>query len=102
MSEAWLTIAGLAGATVAIKASGPLAVGAREPSPRALRVIALLAPALLTALVAIETFGADGRLTLDARAVGLAAAAGALVLRAPLVVCVVAAALAAAGARALA
>ena len=61
MSEAWLTIAGLACATVAIKASGPLAVGRRELHPRALRVIALLAPALLTALVLVETFAADGR-----------------------------------------
>ena len=102
MSEAWLTVAGLAFSTVAIKASGPLAVGRRELPPGALRVVALLAPALLTALVAVETFAADGRLTLDARAVGLAAAAGTLLLRAPLVVCVAAAALAAAGTRALA
>ena len=65
-----------------------------------MRVVALLAPALLTALIAVETFSAHGGLTLEARAVGLAAAGGALLLRAPLVACVAVAALAAAGARA--
>lgn len=101
MSAAWITIVGLAVATIAIKASGPAAVGGRELPPRVLDVIALLAPALLAALVAVETFGAERALTVDARVVGLAAAGAALWIRAPLVVCVGVAALAAALARAL-
>jgi hypothetical protein len=45
-------------------------------------VIALLVPALLTALVVTQTFGEDGRLVLDEKAIGLAVAAVALTLRA--------------------
>ena len=40
-------------------------------------VIALIAPALLAALVATETFGGEGcELTVDERALGVAAAGG--------------------------
>jgi len=46
-------------------------------------VIALLAPALLTALVVTETFGEDGPLVEHERAVGVGVAALALALRAP-------------------
>lgn len=59
---------------------------------RVQRVAALLPVALLAALIATQTFG-DG---VDARAAGLAAAVGAILLRAPfLVVVAVAAATAA-------
>ena len=103
MSDAWLVIGALAVATVAIKASGPLAVGGRELPPRVLSVIALLAPALLAALITVETFASEHRaLSLDARAVGLAAAGLALLLRGSLLTCVAAAAAAAAGARIIA
>jgi branched-subunit amino acid transport protein len=79
MSAAWATIIVLALATVAIKASGPVLVGGRELPPRLSRVIGLLAPALLAALIMTETFGGPGRsLTFDARAGGLAAAAAIL------------------------
>jgi hypothetical protein len=102
MTDVWITIGVLAVATVMIKAAGPLAVGGRPLSAPATRVISLMAPAVLAALVVTGTFaGPDGELTLDARAVGLAAGALAIVLRAPLLVVVVAAAAAAAGARAL-
>ena len=56
-------------------------------------VIALLAPALLTALVVTETFGEDGHLVLDERAVGVGVAALALALRAPVLLAVALAAL---------
>ena len=102
MSETWVVIAGLALATVAIKASGPLAVGGRELPPAIVSVVALLAPALLTALVLVETFaGEDGALSIDARTFGVLTAGGALALRAPLIVCVAVAAVAAACVRAL-
>jgi uncharacterized membrane protein len=86
MTTVWITIAVLAAGTAAIKASGPLALGGRTIPPRALGVIALLAPAVLAALVVAETFGrgADGGLTVDARAAGLAVAAAALLARAPM------------------
>lgn len=75
MSDVWITIGALAVATALIKGAGPLLVGARELPATVTRVIALFAPALLAALIVVETFGGAGRsLTLDARAVGLAAA----------------------------
>jgi hypothetical protein len=64
-------------------------------------VIELLAPALLAALVVTQVFARDRELVLDARAIGLAAAAGALALRAPLLAVVAVAAAATALARIL-
>jgi branched chain amino acid efflux pump len=101
MSAVWATIAGLTVATAVIKASGPLLVGGRSLPVGALRVISLLAPALLAALVVTQTFAHDGKLTLDARAAGLAAAAVALALRASLIATIVVAALTTAGIRAV-
>jgi len=81
-------------------------VGHRLPEhwlahPRVARVAALVTVALLAALVAVQTFTADGRLALDARAVAIAVAAVALALRAPFVVVVILAAVVAALLRAL-
>lgn len=102
MSAVWATIIGLTVVTVAIKATGPVALGGRELPEWAMDVIALLAPALLAALVMVETFGDGKSLVIDARAGGMAAAAIALSLRASLTVAVVVAAAAAAGLRLLA
>jgi hypothetical protein len=92
MSAVWVTIGGLAAATAAIKAAGPLTLGGRPLPRRLLLVISLLAPALLAALVATQTFADDRSLVLDARAAGVAAAAVAIAARAPLVVTIVLAA----------
>jgi uncharacterized membrane protein len=96
----WVTIVAVALASAAIKAAGPVLVGGRELPPRAVAVIALLAPALLSALVITETFGDDGHLVLDERALGVAVAGVALALRAPMLVAVALAALTTALARA--
>jgi uncharacterized membrane protein len=88
VSALWVTIVAVALASAAIKAAGPVLVGGRELPPRASAVVALLAPALLAALVVTETFGEDGQLVLDERAVGVAVAAAALALRAPVLVAV--------------
>ncbi len=93
MTTLWVTIIAVALASAAIKAAGPVLVGGRELPPRAVAVIALLAPALLSALVITETFGEDGHLVLDERAVGVAVAAVALALRAPVLLAVALAAL---------
>jgi branched-subunit amino acid transport protein len=81
MSAAWTTIAGLAVATFAIKAAGPIALGGRALPDWALRLISLVAPALLGALVVVETFGKGEKLVIDARVAGMAAAAAVLVAR---------------------
>jgi branched-subunit amino acid transport protein len=102
VSAAWATIAGLTAGTVAIKAAGPLVLGGR-PLPRPLAaVVGSLAPALLAALVVVETLGTTGGgLTVDARLAGVAAAGAALALRAPLGVVILVAAAVTAGLRAL-
>jgi branched-subunit amino acid transport protein len=80
MSEIWVTIGVLAVATAVIRASGPLALGGRDIPAQAAAVISLVAPALLAALVVVETVGAPegGALELDARIIGVAAAGGGL------------------------
>ena len=102
MSDVWITIGALAVASAMVKASGPVVLGGRSLPPMALEVISLLAAALLAALVVTQTFSEGGELTLDARAAGLAAAAGALALRRSLVVTMVSAAVATALVRAIA
>jgi branched-subunit amino acid transport protein len=101
MREVWITIAALAVATALIKASGPVVFGGRSLPAPAVRVISLLAAALLSALVVTQTFGDDQELVFDARVAGLAAAAGALALRRSMVVTMISAAGATALVRAL-
>jgi hypothetical protein len=98
---AWIAVAAVGAGTIALKGAGPL-VFAGRPLPRGLAaVMPLLAPCLLAALVVGQTVG-DGRaLVVDARLAGVAAAAVALAMRAPLLVVLAAAAGVAAGARAL-
>lgn len=59
------------------------------------RVAGLLPVALLAALVAVQTFGLGQSLVIDARLAGLAVAVIALVLRAPFLIVVLVAAIAA-------
>jgi branched-subunit amino acid transport protein len=56
----WWTIIGLAVTTALVKAVGPVVFGGREPHPAFLRVVAMMAPALLAALVVTSAL-ADGR-----------------------------------------
>ena len=99
MSTLWVAIVAVTLASAAIKATGPILVGGRELPPRVNAVIVLLAPALLAALVLTETFGEDGHLVLDERALGVGVAAVALALRAPVLLAVALAALVTALAR---
>jgi branched-subunit amino acid transport protein len=90
VSALWVAIVAVTLANVAIKAAGPILAGGRELPPRVNAVIALLTPALLAALVVTETFGEDGHLVLDERALGVGVAAVALALRAPVLLAVAA------------
>ena len=101
MSDAWLVVALVGAATVALKSVGPVLMGGRALPPLAAGVVALAAPALLAALVAVQVFAGDRELVLDARVVGLGAAGVALVLRAPILAVILAAAAATALARSL-
>ncbi|MFD3733323.1 AzlD domain-containing protein [Streptomyces sp. NPDC058632] len=97
----WIAIGVTALGCYAVKLAGLLVPAGALERPLVRSLAALLPVALLAALTAQQTF-ADGRtLVLDARAVGLAAAAVALVLRAPFLVVVGAAVAVTAGVRAL-
>ena len=101
MSDVWVLVL-LCGATAAVlKGAGPVLLGGRRLPAAAMGVVALLAPALLAARIAVQTFGRDHALALDERALGLAAAAVALALRAPVLAVVVIAAVTTALARAV-
>ena len=86
---------------MAIKAAGPIALGGRELPAKLAGVVARLAPSLLAALVVVDTFGGDRTLVVDETAVGLVAAAAALVAKLPVFAVVVIAAASTAAARAL-
>ena len=101
MSEAWLLVLLCGLGTVLLKGLGPAVVGGRSLPPRATRMVALLAPTMLAALVVTQTFADGEELVLDARAVGIAGAAVALAARAPFLVVVACAAGGAALTRAL-
>jgi branched-subunit amino acid transport protein len=81
MSDVWLTIVVLAVTTAAIRAAGPVLLGGRRLPERLQGAVALLAPALLAALVVVQTVGAPegGALELDARLAGVTAAGAVLV-----------------------
>ena len=88
MSDAWIAVVAVGTATVALKSVGPVLLGGRPLPHHLTGVVALLAPALVVTQVA----GGDEEIVLDARLVGLGAAAVAILLRAPLLAVVVAAA----------
>ena len=102
MSAAWTAVIVVGLATVALKAAGPVLAGGRELPPGSARVVNLLAPALLAALVATQAFASEESLVVDERGAGLAVAGVAILLRAPLLVVVAAAAVTAASLRAIA
>jgi len=92
LTTVWIVVIVVGVATVAIKAVGPVLLAGRQLPPRLGVVVALLAPALLAALVVTQAVGGDRRYAFDGRLVGLAAAAVAIRLRAPLLVTLVVAA----------
>ena len=102
MTTAWIVVAVLFVGTAIMRAAGPVAFGGRSLSGRGAAVVGLVAPALLGALVVYESVSTGGQgIELDARLIGLAAAALALVLRVPLIAVVLVAAVATALARML-
>jgi branched-subunit amino acid transport protein len=91
MIGTWATVILVGLATFAIKAAGPLLLGGRELPPRLQGMLDHLPPALLAALIVTQALGDEVRLALDPRILGLAAAAVALAVRAPVLLVLVAA-----------
>lgn len=79
-STVWQVIGACALVTAAIKGVGPFALGGRDLPPRLVGVVALLAPALLTALVVTQAFADGDRIALGEDTVGVAAS-GVVLLR---------------------
>jgi hypothetical protein len=103
VTTTWIVVAALCVGTVGLKAIGPATLGTRRPPERALSVIALVAPAILTSLVVYETLSdSHSGLTIDARVVGLGIGGAAALARLPMIAIVVLAAGGAAVARQLA
>jgi uncharacterized membrane protein len=98
----WTTVLLASGLAFALKLLGYVVPHHKLDHPVVSKVIAMLPIALLSALVAVQTFtGSGGGLTMDARAAGVAVAVTALLLRAPFLVVVILAAATAAMLRAL-
>jgi branched-subunit amino acid transport protein len=92
VSAVWLAVLLVGGATVLLKSVGPVFLGGRPLPGHLSGVVALLAPSLLAALVVTQVVAGDRELVADARLLGLAGAAVALLLRAPLLAVVAVAA----------
>jgi branched-subunit amino acid transport protein AzlD len=97
----WIAIIVAGVISFGLKFTGYTVPPAFLEQPRVARITDLLPAALLAALVVMQTFTDGATLVLDARGAGLVAAIVALVLRAPFIVVVIAAAGTAAGLRAL-
>ena len=97
----WLAILAASAVCFALKLLGHLVPEHWLADARVARTAALVTVALLAALVGVQTLTDGHRIVLDARVPALLVAAGALALRAPFIVVVVAAAGTAAVLRAL-
>lgn len=100
-AEVWVLIVGLAALTMAVKALGPVLLGGRTLPPSFTRVVVLMAPTLLAALVVTSVLASGRSWSVGAHTVGVAVAAVMLWRRCSLVLCVLVAVLVTAGLRAL-
>ena len=101
VSSVWVVVIATGAATIALKALGPVLLAGRPLPARLAGPVELLAPAVLAALVVTQAVGGDEELVLDERLAGVGVAAVLLILRAPLLAIVFAAAVATALVRAL-
>ncbi len=70
----WWLVGAIAVMAALTKAAGPVVLGGRELPGWLIRVVALLPPALLAALVLTQLLAKDGQLRIDAAAAGVACA----------------------------
>ena len=92
MSDVWTAVLIVGAGTIALKATGPVLLGGRTLPDTVARVLEMLAPAMLAALVVTQLVAGDRELVLDESLGGIAAAGVAIALRAPILVTVVVAA----------
>lgn len=97
----WPAVIALAVGSWAMKAVGPVLAGGRQMPPRVAAVVALLPPALLAALVALQTLSGGRAIVVDARLPAVLVAGVALWRGASFLVVIVIGTATAAGLRAL-
>ncbi len=98
----WTFVFALAATAYGFKVLGLILVGDRTMPPLLDRCLALIPAALIAAIVVKDTFSVGQHLQLDARAVGVGAAAIAAWRKAPLILVIVIGAAVTAAVRALA
>ncbi len=92
MNQFWVAVIGTSAIAFALKYSGHSVPEKWLSHPRIQKVNALIPIALLSALVAVQTFTEKSKLMIDQRLLGLAVAIIALLLKAPFPLVVVSAA----------
>ena len=92
MNELWIAVLGTSAIAFALKYSGHSVPEKWLSHPRIQSVNALIPIALLSALVAVQTFTEKSQLMIDQRLLGLSVAIVALLLKAPFPVVVLSAA----------
>ena len=83
MSQLWIAVIGTSAIAFGLKYFGHSIPEKYLTNPRALRINTLIPIALLSALVAVQTFAEKSKLVIDQRLVGMAVAVIALALKAP-------------------
>jgi branched-subunit amino acid transport protein len=92
MNQFWIAVIGTSAIAFALKYSGHSVPEKWLSHPRIQRVNALIPIALLSALVAVQTFTEKTQLMIDQRLLGLSVAIVALLLKAPFPLVVISAA----------
>jgi branched-subunit amino acid transport protein len=93
MSPQWIAVIGASALAFALKYIGSSIPQSWLAHPRIQRINTLVPIALLSALVAVQTFTDKSKFVLDQRAAGVAVAIAALIAKAPFPVVVVGAAI---------
>ena len=83
MTQMWIAVIGTSAIAFGLKYFGHSIPEKYLTNPRALRINTLIPIALLSALVAVQTFGEKSKLVIDQRLAGMAVAVIALALKAP-------------------
>ncbi len=96
MTPMWIAICAAGVGCYGLKYAGLSVPAHIMDHPLTIRIADLIPVALLGALLTVQVFAADSSLVVDARLLGLVVAAGLLMLRAPFLIVVIGAALAAA------
>ncbi len=93
MSTFWIAVIGSSALAFIVKFVGASVPDTFLSNPRILRINTFIPVALLTALIAVNTFADKTKLVLDHRALGIATAVTLLIAKAPFPVVVLGAAL---------